>query len=495
MDVKKANNFRSIISSTAIFGGAQVISVIVNLIRGKLLATLLGAGGMGISALFTTTLQSIQQISILGTNLSVVLDISKSIEQKDFSKSSKIIKYFRVLVIGLAIFAASLTFLFAKSLSFYTFGSADHVNGFQLLSIAVFFAVLTVGETSILQGERRLKKFAKASISGPVSGLFIGVPLYFYLGNDGIVLALILLSISTYVANRLASKDETREVVKFNRQDFYQASRKLVALGVILTISILISSGVNYYLNSYIAKWGGVEQVGYYQAANTISNQYLGLVFTAMNLDYYPRLAAIAGQRKKVNQLVNEQLQIVLIIVAPLLSILIVGAPVIIRVLLSKDFLIITPLVQMMAFGMFFKAFSFPLGYISFSRGDKKVFFWLEGVLVNALLLTFNLILYNIYGLKGLAASFILLYLVYSVIMIIITYKLYKFRFTKESLNLFLVLGCAIAIIYGTLYFTKSAYYMYIMQAILIIMIGWYSISQLEKRLQIKSIILSKLKR
>jgi len=66
---------------------------------------------------------------------------------------------------------------------------------------------------------------------------------------------------------------------------------------------------------------GGVAQVGLYNAGFMIINTYVGLVFTAMATDYYPRLAGVANDVSKTNTTINQQIEIAIIILAPILTI------------------------------------------------------------------------------------------------------------------------------------------------------------------------------
>ncbi len=66
------NSYKSIIKGTSIFGGVQILNILISLVRGKFVAMLLGPEGMGISALFTNSANSIQRLASLGLNLAIV---------------------------------------------------------------------------------------------------------------------------------------------------------------------------------------------------------------------------------------------------------------------------------------------------------------------------------------------------------------------------------------------------------------------------------------
>ena len=357
-----SNSYKSIMKGTAIFGGTQFFAILVNLIRGKLVALFLGPEGMGISSLMMSSMNTIQQFSSLGLNLSIVKEISKAKETGKEEKLLLVISIARALLRITAIIGALFTILFSRFLSNITFGNVDYYWYFILLSIAVFFTTMSNGELSILQGYRAIKKLAYASIIGSFTGLFVGVPLYYWFGYDAIVPAMIVLSLVNFLFYRYTSYKLTIKSIIFKWKEHSPLIKKMLLLGITLMIASLLGTLANYILNTYIGRYGSLNDVGMYQAANSITNQYIGIVFTAMGLDYFPRLAAISQDNVKVKEMVNQQIEVVLFLMAPLCCFLILLAPLVIEVLLTKEFMGIISLIRWMGIGLFFKAFAFPLG-------------------------------------------------------------------------------------------------------------------------------------
>lgn len=75
----------------------------------------------------------------------------------------------------------------------------------------------------------------------------------------------------------------------------------------------------SYILKAYIGNIGGLEEVGYYQAFFSIVNGYIGVIFTAMATDFYPRLSANNNDNIGMTLLVNEQISLSLLILCPVL--------------------------------------------------------------------------------------------------------------------------------------------------------------------------------
>lgn len=478
------SSYRSILKGTALFGGVQVFTILVNLLRGKLIALFLGPAGMGISSLLNVSTVTIQQFTCIGLNLSAVKDISVAKENGDLEQLFLLIKTVRRLLLITGAIGALISMLFCSLLSQWTFGNLEYKWHFLFLSIVVYFTTLSNGELAILQGVRELKKIASASIVGALVGLCIGVPLYFFYGNDGIVPAMIALSVVTYFFYRYNTRKIAVIEKTFSWKPLCPIAKKMMTLGIVMMIATLLGTLANYVLNATIGRFGSIDDVGLYQAANSITNQYVGLVFAAMSVDFFPRLAAVCSDNSKVCELVNQQSEIVILIVVPLLILLIITAPLIIRLLLTDAFLPVVSLLRWMSIGVFFKAIAFPMGYISFSKGDKKTFFWLEGVWGNLFTLVLNITFYHFWGLEGIGISFCLSFFVSCVVYVFITKRLYAFRHTFVFLRLILLLLFFVACAFLSCFFYND-YFSYLGWGISFFGCTSFCLYELNKRLKI----------
>lgn len=488
--------YRSIMKGTAVFGGVQVFTILINVIRGKLVAIFLGPVGMGITALLNSTVTTIQQLSGLGLNFSAVKDISQIAEKEEVERVASIVSVTRRLVFLSAILGALLTGCFSSLLSRFAFGNADYTLSFLLLSVMVFFTTLTLGETAILQGLRQLKQLAVSTIVGALVGLVIGTPLYYFFGTQGIVPAMILLAVSTYVANRLFTWRLGLPKVDTTYHDVTRQGRQMIVLGVISMLAALLGSFTLTLFNAYIRRASGGEvDVGLIQAATSISNQYVGLVFTAMAVDYFPRLAAICDDQSKLQQTVTQQLEVVMLIVSPLLVGLLVTTPLVVRVLLSSEFMPTIPLLRWIGFGIFFKAMSFPLGYIAFAKGDKKTFFWFEGIYGNALTLLCNVVGYSVAGIEGVGVSYVIVYVLYLISVGALACIKYHYRVNVAVLKSMIPLFLMTFVSFCLMILTDGEWWSYTMGALLLLISIVYSYIELDKRIGIWITIRSKLKR
>jgi len=482
------STYKSILKTTSVFGGLQFFQILIGLIKVKIVAVLLGATGMGITNLYTSSIAVLITFSSFGLNSSGVREISELFSQKKNVLLGKSIRIFRILILISAAVGVIFLVVFSSNISKFTFGNINHSFSYLLLTIFVLTSVLAKGNIAILQGTRKIKSIALSSLWGALFGLFVSAPIYYFFELEGIVPALILSGLGTY----LISYYYVRKV-KFNEEtvtsfEFKTIGGKMLALGFAMVFAQLLGQLSIYLTNNYIRIYGSVEDIGFFSAAVGMTSQVVVLLFAAMGSDYYPRLVAVCYDTPKMKKLVNQQGEILLLLAIPILTTFIIFSKIIIKILLTAEFVGIITLVSYISIGMIFKIASFSLGYISFAKNDKRTFMILEGIFSNLLQVSLNIIGYKIGGLNGLGISFILIYIIYFIIISVVSHVKYDFKFSKQYIQIFI--PALIAIISSYLITgINSSLYMYFCGLLIIIVSCTFSIYQLDRLIGIISIL------
>ena len=383
MNDKKTSAYRRIVSSTAIFGSAQILNIFVNIIRGKLVAYILHSAGMGIASIFTSAANTIQQFALMGLNMSAVPSISQANNDADPQVLAFTIRLVRRIVLLASLLGLIVTVVLSPVLAHTSFNDQSYIPYFILLSLSVFFNMMGTGEMAVMQGLRRYKLLAFCSVVPPLCGLLLSVPIYFIWGIKGIVPAMIVVNLIYFVVIRMLSyrNKQSAPQERISMKTMWTQGRGIIKFGAIMTFGSLLGTLTTYALIAFISNVGSIEDVGFYQASNVITSQYTGLVFTAMATDYYPHLSSLVKTNmREAFRVINQQTEIIMLIIAPLASILILTAPLAIRILLTEEFLSIERMICFIGLASVFKALCFPRDYIIFAKGDNQIIFWVETV-------------------------------------------------------------------------------------------------------------------
>lgn len=445
------NSYKGILRNMSVFGGVQAMQIIAGLLRGKIAAIFLGPTGMGIAALFTASSTTLQQLSSLGLGQSIVRETASA---EDTPKElNLVIAATRFLLTLTALIGAIICVVLSTPLSQWSFGSHEYVSGFMLLSVMVFFTTLANGELAIMQGLHRVKRLATATIGALLIGLVSILPLYWLMGTEGIVPAMGVNAIATFIFYRYCSAREvtvTDAPPVWRTLSTYRAVIwRMVSLGVVLMAAQLLGSLSTYILNAFVRYAGSTADVGLYQSSNSLTMQCVSLVFAAMAMEFFPRLTTVATDSEKTSLIVNRQIEVVSLVAAPIAALMILAAPLAVRIVLSEEFLTAVPLIRWMCLGILFKAIAYPTGYISFARGDRLTFFLVEGVAGNLLMIGLSMVCYHLWGLIGLGIASSATFLLFIGVYIVMTGRLYGYRPTRNvvmtSLGLIIMLSACLA--------------------------------------------------
>jgi len=443
--------------------------------------------GMGINSLLNSTMGFMAALTEFGLRTSAVKNVSEANAKGGKEHVAIIITVLRRWVWVTGLLGTLLTLILSPWLSQIAFGNHKYTLAFVWIAVTLLFQQVTGGQMVLLQGLRKLKYLAKASMSGSFIGLAIALPLYYFWGLDGIVPAIIGTSAANMLLTWYFARKVKIEKVKVSRQTTLAEGKEMLIMGFMLSLAGLITLGTSYLVRIYISHKGGVGQVGLYGAGFAIINTYVGLVFTAMGTDYYPRLSAVAKDNHKSRESINQQAEISILILAPILLVFMVFIKLIIIILYSHKFVAVNGMVQWAALGMFFKAASWSIAFIFLAKGAAKLFFWNE-LITNVYLLGFNLLGYYFYGLTGLGISFLISYFVYLLQVYFVSKIRYNFSFTTEFYKLFVLQLILATTCFLVVKFTAKPYD-YIIGSLLILISAYFSYRGLDKRLDIKSLI------
>lgn len=480
-------SYRQIMKATSLFGGVQVFQILISVIRSKFVAVLLGPSGMGIVGLLTTTTGLVTGLTNFGLGTSAVKSISEANSSSNEKRIVTVISVLRRLVWITGILGSLMTLVFSPWLSEFTFGNKEYALAFVWLSITLLLNQLSTGQLALLQGLRQLQYLAKANVLGSLSGLIVTVPLYYWLGVDGIVPVIILTALITLFFSWYFGRKVKMEKIKVTRPMLVTEGKSMMVMGFMISLSGLISLIAAYLIRIFINRTGDVADVGFYTAGFTIINTYVGMVFTAMGTDYFPRLSQVASDNHLCKENINQQSEIALLILAPILIVFLVFVNWAVILLYSSIFLVISGMLYWASLGIFFKAISWAIAFVFLAKGAGKLYFWNEFA-GSIYMLSFGILGYKWWGLTGLGFSFLVSYIVYFTQVFTIVKVKYQFSFHSSFMVVFVIQFLLALLSFVVVILVKQPY-AYLPGILLIAISGWYSFRELEKRIAVKEII------
>lgn len=425
----------------SVFGGVQVFNILCSIIRTKCVALWAGAIGVGLFGIYNSAIDLISTFTMFGVTSSSVRDIAANERSGQKWTTVAVVRRFGWM---LGILGAMTIMLSSRLLSEYSFGDNGHTFSFMLLGICLFLNAVTNINLSIMQALRQFKALANASVWGAAGGVVISVPMFYFWHVDSIIPALIGFSTVGFISMWISRRRSTSVIqpVEITWHQTFTTGRNLIVLGFFLMLSSASGYGVNYLFLSWLSREASVDEVGLYQAGFTLFNRYAGIIFTAIGMEYFPRLSSASASLLRTRLFVNHESSLILFLILPMTALFILTAPLIVKLLYSADFISIVPMVTIGICGTAMRGVSWCLAFVMLTRNDGRIYMWCE--ISSAIVsLALNVAGYKLAGLTGLGAAYVAWYLFYIVLVAIICSRRYEVRLNRGVISL-TILTCVI---------------------------------------------------
>lgn len=430
--IEKDDSYSHILKYTGIFGGVQGLNILIGIIRNKLVAMILGPSGMGLMSLFNSTIKLVSDSTNLGISMSAVREISEAYELGDEGKVNHIVKLVRTWCLLTALLGMFVCVAFSPLLNEWTFAWGDHTLHFVLLSPVVGMGAIVGGELAILKATRQLRHLAVLSVYAVVGALVTSVPLYYVWREQAIVPSLVIIALVQMVFTVVYSYKLFPLRISKDRR-IVGEGMGMVKLGIAFVLAGILGSGAEFAIRSYLNNVGDLEAVGLYNAGYMMTMTYAGMVFQAMETDYFPRLSSVHGVGESLNLVVNRQVEVSLLLVSPLLVFFMVGTPILLPLLYSGKFLPVMGMMKMAVLAMYFRAIALPVEYISLSKGDSKSYLLVE-LVYDVLIVVLVVVGYHWLGLVGTGVALLVAGVVNLLFVLAYVWHRYRYHLSREVL-------------------------------------------------------------
>ena len=363
-----------VIKYTGLFGGVQGITMLVSLVRNKIASVLLGPDGLALINIFSNAIKLVNQSTNFGLSFSAVKHVAELFENGSEEDVRRYVRTVRTWGVFTGLLGMLVCLVLSRYISAWTFGNDDYTRAFAVLSLVVGMLAVQGGEMAILKGMKQLKKVAVISVYGAVATLIITAPIYFFMGMEGIVLSIFLCdAVVLAIHLHFSTKVVPWSLSLFSREE-YGNGLPMIKLGVAYIIAGIFGQGAEYIIRTLILQYGELADVGLYNSGYVLAVTYANIVFVAFEADYFPRLSASQHDVRKQNQTVNQQIQVSVLLMAPLLIFVVLAMPVIVPLLFSSEFVSVVPMAICASFYMFFKALTLPAAYLALAKGDSRMY-------------------------------------------------------------------------------------------------------------------------
>ena len=433
------SDYRRTIKYLGIFGGAQGFSIVLNMVRNKFASILLGTRGLGFIALYNRTLQMFSECTNLSLSFSAVRKLASVYETEDVQSAEYCVKIIRSIALLTGLVGMLLFMIASPFISNWIFGSHSYyVSRFLMLSPVVLFMAVSGGEVAIMRGVRKLNSLALYSVWTAMSAVAVSVPLYFVMGLGGIFPSIFFIAFFQMAGALYFTLRLYRYRVAPFSLSLLRDGVDMIKMGAGYIYSSMLTSFSIWLVCKALSQMGDGTSTGLFSAGFAIICMLPSILFAALDSDYYPRLSGVFGRHKERNDIVNSQIEVHVLVQAPLILGVIVLLPQLIPLLYSSDFEPALRMTQIAMFALLLNTVTYPLSFMPLSKGDSFTFLVQESI-YNVSFVVSIVVGYSWHGLSGVGVAMAATRVVDFVSAYLIARYKYSFRFSRRVIKYFII--------------------------------------------------------
>ena len=437
-----SDTHRQILRATSIIGGSSLVNVAVGLLRNKVAALILGPAGIGLVGLFHNLMQTGAALAAFGIGNVGTRQLAETADDQQAQAVAR--RALATAATALAVSGSLLMFLARRPIAELVLGRADWADTVGWLAVGLALLVGTVAQNGLLTGLRRLGDLARVSVASAIVGTVAGIAVLLVWREQGLLAFVLVSPLATFVVGAYFVRRLPRAgPIRPRLGELVPQWRTLARLGLAFTVGSLVGTAGQLAVRSLVGRQLGPESLGLFQAAWTISMNYIGFILTAMAADYYPRLTAAMREPTEAVRTVNGQAEVAVLLAGPVLVGTVALAPWIVQLLYSPEFEPAAALLRWQIAGDLIKIASWPLGFTLLAAGRGRAFMLTEA-LGAAVLVGVTAILLPHAGLLAPGMAYVATYLVYLAVVFALARRLIGYRPSAPAMQAVLVVGAAL---------------------------------------------------
>lgn len=392
-------------------GSGNLSALLLGAISMKVLAVVTGPSGIGLFSLLKNLQQTLSTIGSLGGHNVIVQVIpgQQKLHQERFTTTVFWIS------IGGALLTSAAAIIFAEALSMHLLNAINAILMWWLV-VPTSMGVIFFYFRSILNAHSEVGSVAWVNASVGIAAALVAAPVAYAYENYGAEALVFLLAFPLAVGVALAGSlahglglFAYRKLFEFRLFDLGFAIQ-FARSALPNLLAALIGMATVLYIRSMVAREYGLGGVGYFDAGWVVSTIYLALFLSAMQTYLLPALSA-ESDAILLRELFDNALRLTNLVVVPLISLMIVGKPLFVKLLYSSDFAPAIKLLQWTLIGDYLRVLGWVLATYLLARLDMLAYL-IHEILWNLVFFTLSVWFLNV-GLSGIGIAYLAAYAVH----------------------------------------------------------------------------------
>jgi O-antigen/teichoic acid export membrane protein len=345
---------RDLIGGSGALALRNVMQGLLNIVRTKVVAVMLGPAGAGILSQATQFRYFVSRFVYMGFGPGIAKYTAERHAQDDRKGVATLLNSVTTLFLMSGVLLIVIVSGAAKPISGWIFGDEKLWRYAILVVVAIPMFVQTDVASMFLRGTRHFKVLALNGVYVTAIGAAVVIPMVWLYGLDGAIWSIPLAAALSAIVSYRALQTEILKPTGFKSELLLIEKDLLVKLtrfGIVGSVLAISRSLSDLIVRSSVVSSLGREQNGYLQAAWGTANPTMGLIISALVAYGVPTMAAHHGDKKLVGHTRDDLIRFYLLTSVPLGAVYSITASWWLPVFYSRKFLPAEPLAYWAIFG------------------------------------------------------------------------------------------------------------------------------------------------
>ncbi len=372
---------RGIIGALRFTSVASILTIAFGVGTNKVIAVVAGTEGVALIGLFRTLSSIVTAILSLGVSELVMQRISTTQDRRLVHRILGATFIFFVFQSTTVLLVAT---FFSGAISNLLFGrqlGPEHTLEIRLVLGLTIGVLALQAATASLNGLVRVREASRVSIMTSLLTVLTVYP-FLRLGRVGLTLVIgVTCFIGAAIGARYAWRASGLTMREFRAPRSWKEFIAALPISQWLILGPILLTGGSLAVQALVTRHYGLVELGYYNAASLLETTSIMVLMSAMRSYYVPMLGKLATQAEK-RDFINKTLTILLVLLLLGVSVLLLGAPYLIRILFSPQFAPARDILLVLAISMLGQVFIWCGAMFILHKADYGTFLWVESIWV-----------------------------------------------------------------------------------------------------------------
>jgi len=351
-------------------GAATLIRIAAQFITSKVLAVLVGPSGLAILGQLYNVGNIVQSIGSGGISIGVTKYVAE--HSNNTKEVGQVIKASLKITFYWSLICSLIVILCHSSIGYYSFNTNEY-NGIILtlgLTLMLFSFNNLFG--AIINGLKNYRLFIVINIATSIVNVIITVLFVGFWGIYGALLGFIISPAFLFFVSYLLLYQQTWFSFDFLRAKVdFSLFKKFGKFSLVAINNAVVGALAQIVIRSMIIKNMSIETAGIWDGMNRLSNAYLILLTTSIQVYYLPTLASISDPKKLWSEIMRSE-RVVLPLIIFLFVLLFLCRGVIVNVLFSPEFYLMKNVFLYQLVGDLVKVAGWMLAYTMYAKAMTR---------------------------------------------------------------------------------------------------------------------------